>query len=150
MLAIGPVAAADWEIRAASWQLAAMLEASSSKRIYDGNRKKEEGESSLHLFHLTIKTSNVQHNWCWDRVNQKKAQRVLSIYTNQTLFSLLLNGRWLTVSQCQENWRRKNGWRKGLWERFGLTGEEAGANGFNKAVTLQKRMSSFHGPVEWD
>lgn len=31
MLSVGPVAAADGEIRAASWQLAAMLEASSVK-----------------------------------------------------------------------------------------------------------------------
>lgn len=41
MLSVGPVAAADWEIRAASWQLAAMLEASSNKRICEGKRKKE-------------------------------------------------------------------------------------------------------------
>lgn len=40
MLSVGPVAAADGEIRAASWQLAAMLEASSSKRIYEGSGKK--------------------------------------------------------------------------------------------------------------
>lgn len=37
------MAAANWEIRAASWQLAAMLEASSSKKIYEGKRKKEVG-----------------------------------------------------------------------------------------------------------
>lgn len=45
MLAVGPVAAADREIRAASWQLAAMLEANSSKRIYEGKKKKGEGEN---------------------------------------------------------------------------------------------------------
>lgn len=34
-LAIGPVVASDWEMGAGFWQLAAMLEASSSKWIYE-------------------------------------------------------------------------------------------------------------------
>lgn len=39
--------------------------------------------------------------------------------------------------------------RKTRFNREGR-GEGRGGNGFNKAVTLQKRMSPFHGPMEWD
>lgn len=60
MLSVGPVAAADWEIRAASWQLAAMLESSSSKRIYEEKRKKGGGESSIYLLRPTIKSPTEQ------------------------------------------------------------------------------------------
>lgn len=38
----GPVAAADWEIKAAFWQLFALLDPSSSKRVYEGKGKKEQ------------------------------------------------------------------------------------------------------------
>lgn len=119
MLSVGPVVAANWEIRAASWQLAAMLEASSSKKIYEGKRKKEVGESSLYLFRLRIKTPTEQSNWYemrnwseenWDEVrkrNENQPQRVLLIFTSQTLCSFA--SEWPATDFSFTGWRLGKG-----------------------------------------
>lgn len=52
MLSVEPVAAEDWEIRATSWQLAAMLEASSSKRIYEGKEEERKGKKVHFIFSI--------------------------------------------------------------------------------------------------
>lgn len=128
MLAVGPVAAADWEIRAASWQLAAMLEASSSKRIYEGKRKKEEGKSSLYLFHLRTKTPTEQHKWCRDQVCKHTQSKVgFLIYTNQMCS---FASEW-QVTDClslpgeleKEGWLKKGTVRKTWFNRGGSRGE---------------------------
>lgn len=104
MLNGGPVAVADWEIRAASWQLTAMLEASSSERIYEGMRKKEGGKSSLYLFHLTMKTPTEQPNRCRDGKKTVASKITFNLHQSDIVFSSLWMAR---------DWLSFTGWRIG-------------------------------------
>lgn len=81
---------------------------------------------------------------------QSKAASVILISTNRPFCSFA--SEW-PVTAClslagvleKKEWIVKGAVRKMRFNRGGSRG-----NGFNKAVTLQKRMSTFHEPVELD